>query len=548
MFELRGIGVSKGLAIGRAFWLRQGPVRSSKSSVVGDAEGQTLESIIIRTQTFLADMEQQTAKSIGKAESGLFSIYQMIIEDDYLLEKIQTFKQQGVGLRESIVKGFSAIIDEFRSLEDSYMNERANDFANLLQLILEVIDGENTPAPPEIPEGSVVVATEISPTDFLRLKEAKVAAIVSEKGGPNGHVAILSRSLGLPAILGVGESLSIVGSGQMVVVDADRDSIFVNPDKATLLMYRKQIEQDRDSSLTYQAELARLRDGTPYPLLGNASNEADIQLIHDYNLAGVGLFRTEYLYQGREELPTEEEQFQFYKQILLHSSGLPVTFRTFDIGGDKPIAGLAVGQEDNPFLGLRGIRLAFHYEDVFRTQLRALMRASIYGQMQIMFPFVSGVFELVRAKELLQKVVEELRAEGHRVDPVPLGTMIELPSAALVADSLMTECDFVSIGTNDLIQYTLGVDRTNAYVGDLYDSADPAVLQLIENVAAAGLRNGTPVGICGEMASAPRFTQWFIGIGITSLSVTPHMSSMIKRKLAELSIQGGRITDEKDHQ
>ncbi|KIL37642.1 hypothetical protein SD71_03325 [Cohnella kolymensis] len=533
MLTFQGVGISHGIVLGKAFFLRNSRLSSKTSNE--SLPPRKLEDILEQTKQKLRHMAAQTEYTMGRDEASIFEMHQLILEDEYLIEQIKGLQNKGLSLNDSIEQAFQDLASQFGELSDEYMRERSADFQNLSQIMLNVIEGSMEQM--EFPSDTILLTDELYPSDIIYLQQKQVAAVVSGKGGSNGHAAILVRSLGLPAVLGLGDGIHKIEHGAQIIVDGASGVVIVEPDDQTRQSLDEQsasYNRKMNAAKLFRTRKACMRDGTPFSLLANASKADDAHDIGAYELDGIGLFRTEYLFYGRNDLPSEDFQFEYFKQVLQTAGQKPVTFRTFDIGGDKPVPQLTMRDETNPYLGLRGIRLSLYYADVFRTHLRALMRASPYGRMEIMFPFICELQEVVRAKSLLDDVIRELELEGHpyRSD-IPVGIMVELPSAAIQIESLIGHCDFVSIGTNDLTQYTLGVDRTNPLVAHLYCEDHPAVLQLIARVASAGRDYQVPVSVCGEMAGNPRFTTFFAGLGITKLSISAARSSAIKEALSQ---------------
>lgn len=533
MLTFQGVGISNGIVLGKGFFLRNRGLSSNLSNQ--PLPPHKLEDILEQTKQTLRQMAEQTEHTIGRDEASIFEMHQLILEDDYLIAQIKDLQNKGQSLTDSIEQAFQHLAQQFGELSDDYMRERSTDFQNLLQIMMNIIQGGMEDL--EFPSDTVLLTDELYPSDIIYLQQKQVVAVLSGKGGSNGHAAILARSLGLPAVLGLGEGIHEISQGAQIIVDGKSGIVIVEPDDQTRQSLDEQLASHNktiNTAKVFQTRKACMRDGTPFTLLANASNADDAHDVESYQLDGIGLFRTEYLFYERKDLPGEDLQFEYFKQVLQTAGQKPVTFRTFDLGGDKPAPPLTMRDETNSFLGLRGIRLALYYPDVFRTHLRALLRASPYGRMEIMFPFICELQEVIRAKSIFNDVIRELELEGYPYrSNVPVGIMVEIPSAAIQIETLIGHCDFVSIGTNDLIQYTLGVDRTNPLVADLYREDHPAVLQLIARVASAGRDYQIPVSVCGEMAGNPRFTRFFAGMGITKLSMSAARSPAIKEALSE---------------
>jgi phosphotransferase system enzyme I (PtsI) len=385
---------------------------------------------------------------------------------------------------------------------------------------------------PTLERGSIVVTDNLLPGHFARLDLDRVAAIVSEHGGPTSHGAIFARTLEIPAVTGVPGLIVAIRPGELAVVDGGEGTVFLSPDDRLVNEYqraRERFEIAAEHLDALRALPAETRDGHRIALTANCGLVSDLRLVEQHGAEGVGLFRTEMLAVAHRGFPEEEEQEQLYERVATLLAPRPVTIRTLDLGGDKEVANLALPHEDNPQLGLRSIRLSFTHLEAFRAQLRAILRASARGNVRLLFPMISSLEELRRAKEILEETKEGMRSAGVAFDPeLPVGVMIEVPSAALIADALAREADFFSIGTNDLTQYTLAVDRGNEYIAHLFDPLHPAVLALIDRSARSASRAGIPVSVCGEMASNPLAVPILVGLGIGELSATPSAVPIVK--------------------
>jgi phosphotransferase system enzyme I (PtsI) len=450
---------------------------------------------------------------------------------------IDRIKQRSTA-RDAVLGAMEQVMQLFLEMDDAYMRERATDIRDMGNRLVRVLDGEALGAEPMIIAGAgpgepdwVVVAEELTPSDTIGLN-TWVVGLVTQAGGATSHAAIVARLRGLPAVAGVTGILGSVANGDWLVLDGETGIVLVNPSLAEMEIYttRQQAFAERLRLLAALKDReAVTTDGVRIELLANIGSAADMEAALAQGAEGVGLLRTELLFMDRETLPTEEEQFQFYKSVLLRAGGRPVTIRTLDIGGDKPLPYLGLAPEANPFLGYRAIRICLDRPALFLAQLRAILRASVFGKCRIMFPMIGSVEELRQARAFVAAAQEDLRASNVVFDAsVAVGVMIEIPSAALTADLLAKEADFFSIGTNDLTQYVLAVDRMNEKIAALYDPYHPAVLRLIKEVIEQGHRHDVPVGMCGELAGDPRATELLLKMGLREFSMSAGSIPLVK--------------------
>ncbi len=544
---MQGIGVSPGISIGKAFVVKDLAVRVTGSKL------ENAEEVVQAVQQYRAAV----GLSIGELRSAIAGAREMeadilethieLVQDpqmeESVLEKISKEKKNA---GDAVVEAIGEIVAVFQQMEDIYLRERAADVQDVGKRILRHlqvhIDG--AARMPESP--FILVAGELSPSDTIAMDTSRILGFVTKWGGATSHAAIVARSRGIPAIVGCGDVLAGISDGDMLIVDGRSGVIIVNPDPGTIDEYAKKRMEFLESTRLLQLEKdepAVTVDGARITLLANIATAADLEPAWQQGAEGVGLLRTELLFMERESLPSEEEQFVFYRDIALRSEGRPVTIRTLDIGGDKPLAYFPLPPEQNPFLGYRAIRICLDREDIFLTQLKAILRASVFGELKIMFPMISGIAEVRSAKAVLVKAKNELQAAGIPFDPdIRVGIMIEIPSAAIMADLLAKEVDFFSIGTNDLCQYTLAVDRMNEKIKDLYDPFNPAVLRLIQYTITSAYQHNIPVSICGELAGDPKAAELLLGMGLTEFSMNassiPAIKNLIRRSdLAKIKKQ-----------
>lgn len=546
--ELRGIGVSPGYAIGRSFLVDRRKLRVPKYHV---SPGE-IESELERFERALRESEQQLADIKDKlTDAGenyylILDAHQLMIRDEMLVEGTrQMIRDQAINADWALKKVVKSIKAVFDDIDDEYFRERRSDVDFVGDRILRNLMGTAQPSLSVAHTDSLLVAHDLSPSDTAYLLKTPVLGFVTEVGGKTSHTAIMARSLELPAVVGVDGATEVVGAGDMIVVDGNEGVVLVNPPLSEVRRYQRlQMEYTRRRAELDRSrhDAATTRDGTTIRIAGNIELSEETDLVLDHGAEGVGLFRTEYLYMNRDGLPDEEEQYQHYRTVLERCGAGGATIRTLDLGGDKLITPMRAGNtEMNPVMGLRAIRFCLKTPAVFRAQLRALLRASVHGQLRILVPLVSGLDEVREVKRLLADCREEVVREGHRVaDEIALGVMIEIPSAAVIADLLAKEVDFFAIGTNDLIQYTLAIDRANEDVAHLYRPLHPALVRMISSVVAAAQAEGIRVSVCGEMAGDAFYTAVLLGMGLTELSMNSSSISLVKSVIRALDLDDCR--------
>jgi phosphoenolpyruvate-protein phosphotransferase (PTS system enzyme I) len=537
MERLVGVGASPGIAIGLAHVLasRVDIHERRISAEQVEPEIDRFEKALHDTDDQLARIQTQLAATEGDDHQyRILEAHRLMLSDVHLVERARKLiRDEKTAAEWAVRKALDQIQAVFEKIEDPYFRDRKSDVALVGERLLRTLVGrrESTSAE-DAPKGSIAVAHELSPADAAQLGRAEAAGFCTEGGGRTSHTAIVARALGLPYVVGVEGLGHRVWSGMTVVIDGFRGEVILDPDAEALRRYeaRADVHRARAQRLAAIRDVpSQTTDGTVVHLHANVEMLEEIPIAVDLGAESVGLFRTEFLYLERNELPSEEEQYAHAVAALKSVGGRPITFRTLDLGGDKlpPSVRMPVGT--NPAMGLRSIRYSLRRTDIFRTQLRALHRAAAVGPTQILLPLISGVAELRATKQLCLQVVEELRRENvPHADQVPLGVMIETPSAALIADMLAAECDFLSIGTNDLIQYALAADREDEHVGYLYHPLHPAILRAVRQTVVGAERMGKPVAMCGDMAGDPILAWVLIGLGLRNLSMAPRQIPVVK--------------------
>ncbi|HEX3905044.1 MAG TPA: phosphoenolpyruvate--protein phosphotransferase [Polyangia bacterium] len=537
MERLVGVGASPGIAIGVAHVLAS-RVDIHERRIAADqveAEIQRFEKALHDTDEQLARIQTQLAATEGDDHQyRILEAHRLMLSDVHLVERARRIiREETTAAEWAVRKALDQIQAVFEKIEDPYFRDRKSDVALVGERLLRTLVGrrESTSAE-DAPKGSIAVAHELSPADAAQLGRAEAAGFCTEGGGRTSHTAIVARALGLPYVVGVEGLGHKVWSGMTMVIDGFRGEVILDPDAEALRRYeaRADVHRARSQRLAAIRDVpSQTTDGTVVHLHANVEMLEEIPIAVDLGAESVGLFRTEFLYLERSELPSEEEQYAHAVAALRSVGGRTITFRTLDLGGDKLPPSVRMPMGTNPAMGLRSIRYSLRRPDVFSTQLRALHRAAAVGPMQILLPLISGVAELRATKQLCLQVVEDLQREGiPHVAKVPLGVMIETPSAALIADLLAAECDFLSIGTNDLIQYALAIDREDEHVGYLYHPLHPAILRAVRQTVVGAERMGKPVAMCGDMAGDPILAWVLMGLGLRNLSMAPRQIPVVK--------------------
>ena len=546
---LRGIPVSQGVSRSRVVVLDRTRIDPAKWGILeSDPAGEEdrLQASLVETRRQILAVQERLREAMGAKEAQIFDAHLLVLEDPMLIEEATRFIREDLVTAEfAFHEASEKYAEALGKVDDSYLSERAADIRDVAQRVLADLMGQALcTGLADLTEPCVVVAHDLTPSDTAMMDPAIVLGFVTEVGSRTSHMAILARSLRIPAVLGLGEAISELHNGESVLLDGFNGFVVIDPAEQTLFEYGQLV--DRQSSIEESLEVihddaAETRDGHRIILSANIERAADVEGVLQCGATGVGLFRTEFLFINRSDLPGEEEQFAAYRKVTESLAPDPVIIRTLDLGGDKLLSHVNVAEEMNPFLGWRAIRLCLEEKDLFRTQLRAILRASVFGNLKIMYPMISGVEELEAANVLLDECREQLRDEGVAfAEDVEIGVMIETPSAAMIADRLARRVKFFSIGTNDLIQYTLAVDRLNEKIAHLYEPTHPSILRLIKAPVDAGQAHGIWTGICGEMAGDLAAVPLLLGLGVSELSVTPSMVPRVKMLIRSIEMSEAR--------
>lgn len=545
MERLQGIAVSPGIAIGEAMVFDNEGFRIPRRFLPRDAVEQELERLHNAFDGAVAEVERnrkRVADQLGDDYASIFSAHLQMLRDPRLHEEIEEMiRTRHYSPEYSVSRALRRYAKVFQSLEGKYMAERANDIFDIEKRILSNLLGRRREELSQITSPVLVLAHNLTPSETAHLNPQFVLGMVTEIGGPGSHTAIVAEGLGIPAIVGVGPFMTDVSGGDTVIIDGDQGQIILHPDEETLARYRYEVEEQRSLA----AKLETLRDlpaettcGQRISLLGNIEFPHEVKLCLERGADGIGLYRTEFLYLGVDDDPSEEAHYEAYSSVTNDLQGKPVVMRTLDLGADKMRSLPDPEDERNPFLGLRSIRLALKNRDLFRVQLRAILRASSMGDIRIMFPLISTMLEFRQAKMVLADAMEDLEESGLDFNrEIKVGMMVEVPSAIMMMDRFVDEVDFFSIGTNDLIQYCLAVDRSNKDVASLYTAADPAVIRLIHMALKTANDHNVPISMCGQMSGNPMYTMLLLGLGLRSFSVTPSAVPEIKRVCRSTSVE-----------
>ena len=523
--RLQGTAAAPGVGRGPAYLLLQGMAIVVCQKVPDvEAELRRFESALEATRQAIAKLRQEVAQSLGESEAAIFDAHLLVLDDVALIDDVsKEVRASGFNIEFCFQEVVQRYIDIFERMEDDFLRERASDIRDVTSRVMHHLLGTRPAHAAMAARQQVVVARDLTPSETAGLPEDGVLAFVTEEGGRTGHSAIMARSLEIPAVVGVKGLMDAVQEGDIILVDGETGAVVINPTAATLEGYRDQelaIRRRRDRVMLEIALPDVTSDGEGFALQANIGGPEDLEDARLYCAQGVGLYRTENLYLRLDAWPTEAEQYEEYAEVVREARGRLVTFRTLDLGGDKRLGDLT--DEANPFMGYRAIRLCLDRPDVFRPQLRAILRAAALGPVAVMFPMISGIEEFRRAKAVLGSVAIELAAEGIvPMERIRLGAMIEIPSVAAVAEDLALEVDFFSVGTNDLVQYLLAVDRGNPRISALYEPAHPAVVRTLERIFKAARQHGVAAAVCGELAGDPVWAPLLIGLGAHELSMAP---------------------------
>lgn len=539
---IKGIAASDGVAIAKAYLLVEPDLTFDKNEKVTDVEGEVAKfnNAIEASKVELTKIRNNAEVQLGADKAAIFDAHLLVLDDPELIQPIQDkIKNENANAATALTDVTTQFVTIFESMDNEYMKERAADIRDVSKRVLSHILGIELPNPSMIDESVVIVGNDLTPSDTAQLNKEFVQGFATNIGGRTSHSAIMSRSLEIPAIVGTKSITQEVKQGDMIIVDGLNGDVIVNPTEDELIAY----QDKRERYFADKKELQKLRDadtvtvdGVHAELAANIGTPNDLPGVIENGAQGIGLYRTEFLYMGRDQMPTEEEQFEAYKEVLEAMNGKRVVVRTLDIGGDKELSYLNLPEEMNPFLGYRAIRLCLAQQDIFRPQLRALLRASVYGKLNIMFPMVATINEFREAKAILLEEKENIKNEGHDIsDDIELGIMVEIPATAALADVFAKEVDFFSIGTNDLIQYTLAADRMSERVSYLYQPYNPSILRLVKQVIEASHKEGKWTGMCGEMAGDETAIPLLLGLGLDEFSMSATSILKARRQINGLS-------------
>lgn len=550
---LKGIPAAPGIAIGKALSLDSEDFTIPRKEISDKDLPQEIarfEEALIQTRSEILEIQEKISKEMGSTHAEIFSAHLLVLEDRMLIEEVITrLKKEKLSVEYIFLEVLKKYVKAFYKVDDEYLKERVSDIDDVGKRILRNLLGRKRRSLVDLKEKIIVVAHDLSPSDTAMMHKKSVIGFVTDIGGRTSHTAIMAKSLELAAVVGLEVATQKIRSGDTLIVDGARGEVFINPDKAVLKKY----ENLKHKFEIFEKEILKVKDlpavtldGHKIEVAANIELPEEIPSVISHGAFGIGLYRTEYFYMNRKDLPSEEEQYQAYKKVAMQMVPYGVVIRTMDLGGDKFLSQLQVPKEMNPFLGWRAIRFSLARPEIFKVQLRSILRASVHGKLKVMYPMISGLEELRQANKVLNEVKQELRQKRISFDEkMEVGAMIEIPSAALICDLLAKEVNFFSIGTNDLIQYSLAVDRANEKIAYLYEPAHPAVLRLIKNIIDTGHQNNIWVGMCGEMAGERAFSLLLLGMELDEFSTSPVLVPEIKKIIRSVTLEQAKAVVQK---
>lgn len=541
MQSFQGKSVYKGIVMGPVVVLKKNDYQVKRSRIEdADAETSRVQEAVKRSQEQLQKLYDKALKEVGEASAAIFEVHQMMLEDEDYLEAIQNMIQtEMVNAEYAVAVTGDNFSQMFASMDDDYMKARAADIKDISERLVRNLSGQEDADLSDI-DPSVIVADDLSPSETVQMDKEKILAFVTVHGSTNSHTAILARMMNIPALIGVPLALDELKNGMTAVVDGFTGQVTFEPDEETQAATLKRVQEEKEKLALLQELKGKENitlDGKKINIYANIGSVGDIGYVLENDAGGIGLFRSEFLYLGRNDFPTEEEQFQAYKQVVQTMAGKKVIIRTLDIGADKQVDYFNLGNEENPALGYRAIRICLKQPDIFKTQLRALFRAAVYGNLSIMYPMITSVEEVEKIYEIVKEVEIELKAQEIQYRIPEQGIMIETPAAVMISDRLAEMVDFFSIGTNDLTQYTLAIDRQNEKLDDFYNPHHEAVLRMIQMVVDNAHKCGKWAGICGELGADLTLTEKFVRMGLDELSVAPSMILKLRKIVREMKVE-----------
>ncbi|MGA1861591.1 phosphoenolpyruvate--protein phosphotransferase [Deferribacter thermophilus] len=545
MIVLKGIAASEGIAVGKAFFINKKHVKVNKIRISDDKiafEIRKFKDAIKKAEEYIKHIKDISLQDLGEEHSFIFDVYLLLLKDDMLIgETERVIKNEKVNAEYALLKVSKKLIEIFEKTEDPYIKEKKNDVKHIVNKIIKFMTNDGFIFKETFGESRIAIAHDLSPSELVSLLKQNIVAFATDLGSKISHTSIIARAMGIPAVVGLEKITdNIISEEEMVIIDGFKGVVIISPNSEVLNDYLEKEKKYKE----YINELQKLKnldvktkDGEIINIFSNVEINEEIEISNDYNAQGIGLYRTEFIYLEKGDV-SEDEQFLILKDAVLKNKGKPITIRTFDLGGEKLANLLPHPDEQNPAMGLRAIRYSLRFKDMFKTQIKAILRAAVFGDVRIMFPMVSGVEEIRQAKSIVKECEEDLKREKKEFrSNIPLGVMVELPSLALITHLINKEVDFFSVGTNDLIQYTIGIDRNNEYVAYLYRPTHPAVLTLLRKILKDAQKAGIEVTVCGEMAGDPKYIPVLLGLGYRNLSMSPSAILKAKMMISKIEIE-----------